>query len=102
KCPIGVYLGNRNEFRPRARADGIVAEIAIERSSYDYRAIRKDGDFYSLSSLFEDSRNPKQIYFNTGIVRGSTSLSSEALCKLDVHSAKTIRLAIRYGGLRDR
>src|SRR5207249_4245539 len=40
--PIGVTLENRSEYRPRPFADGIRAEIAIEkdtmmgRVSYDY------------------------------------------------------------------
>ena len=103
--PIGIYLGNRDEFRPRPRADGIVAEISIEaRSSYDYWAIRKSGDFYSLSSLFEDEKEPGYIFFNTRIVRTTEALlyCARLLSRLGVDRSASLVLAIRYGGLRDR
>lgn len=103
--PIGVHLGNREEFRPRPRADGIVAEISIEdRSSYDYWAIKKSGDFYSLSSLFEDTRKPGHIFFNTRIVRATEALlyCARLLSRLGVDPSSSLLFAIRYGGLRDR
>lgn len=103
--PIGVYLGNRDEFRPRPRADGIVAEIAIEdRSSYDYWAIKRSGDFYSLSSLFEDERRPGHIFFNTRIVRAAEGVlyCARLFSRLEVDSSSSLVIAIRYGGLRDR
>ena len=74
--PIGVYLENRDEHRPHPRADGIVAEIAInDRSSYDYWAIRRNGDFYSLGSLFEDMSDPPRYSSIRGLF-GSPKPSS--------------------------
>lgn len=101
--PIGVYLGNRDDSRPRPRADGIAAEISIG-SSYDYWAIKKSGDFYSLSSLFEDKRRPGHIFFNTRIVRAAEALlyCARLLSRLGVDPSSTLAFAIRYGGLRDR
>ena len=103
--PIAVYLGNRDEFRPRPRADGIVAEVAIEdRSSYDYWAIRRDGDFYLLASLFEDMRDPTKIFFNTRIVRVTETLlyCARLYARLNVDPTATVNTAIKHGGLSGR
>src|SRR5207247_9744638 len=60
--------------------DGIRAEISVTRSmlsgrpSYDYWALRSNGDFYLLQSLFEDDRDERKIFFNTRIVRVTESL----------------------------
>jgi hypothetical protein len=65
--PIAVLLENRPEYRPRPFGDGIRAELAFagQRTSYDYWAVRKNGDFYLLQSLFEDSRERNVLFFNT-------------------------------------
>ena len=44
------------------------------RQSYDYWAIRRNGDFYVLQSLFEDERGENLIFFNTRIVRVAEAL----------------------------
>jgi hypothetical protein len=50
--PIAAYLANRDDFRPRPIADGLVAEIAVgHRDTYDYWSLRRNGDFYFLGSL---------------------------------------------------
>lgn len=103
--PIGVYLGNREEFRPRPRADGIVAEIAIEdRSSYDYWTIRRNGDFYSLSSLFEDRQLPAQLFFDTRVIRATESLlyCARLYSRLGVDPSSKVQLSLRFTGLKDR
>jgi hypothetical protein len=103
--PIGVYLENRDEHRPRPRADGIVAEIAIEdKSSYDYWAIRRNGDFYFLSSLFEDRRDPTKIFFNTRIVRVTEALlyCARLYSRLQIDPTAFVNLTIRHGGLKGR
>ena len=103
--PIGVYLENRDEHRPRPRADGIVAEIAIDdRSSYDYWAIRRNGDFYSLGSLFEDMSDPTKIFFNTRIVRVTEALlyCARLYSRLQIDPTAFVNLAIRHGGLKGR
>jgi hypothetical protein len=103
--PIGVYLGNREEFRPRPRADGIVAEIAIEdRSSYDYWAIRRNGDFYSLSSLFEDRRETRRLFMDTRVVRATEALlyCARLYSRLKVDPSSRIQFSLRFSGLKDR
>jgi hypothetical protein len=78
--PIGIMLENRDEYRPRPAVDGIRAEVAVEkamltdRSSYDYWALRTNGDFYLLQSLFEDDRDPTAIFFNSRLVRVTEAL----------------------------
>jgi len=103
--PIGVYLGNRDEYRPRPRADGMVAEIAIDnRPSYDYWAIRRNGDFYFLGSLFEDMCDPTKIFFNTRIVRVTEALlyCARLYSRLQIDPTAFVKLAIRHGGLKGR
>src|ERR1700733_14190960 len=59
--PIGIVLHNEN--RPRPMSEGIVAEIQGPDSSYDYWVLRTNGDFFFLSSLFEDERAKDAIWF---------------------------------------
>ncbi len=104
--PIGVVLGNVDEYRPRPTTDGIVAEIYAKtfRESYDYWTIRKDGTFYLLKSLFEDEREPGHIFFNTRIVRITEALlySIRLYSGFKVPSDARILIGIRHGGLKDR
>lgn len=103
--PIGVYLGNRDEYRPRPRADGIVAEIAIQGdSSYDYWAIRRNGDFYFLGSLFEDRSDPTKFFFNTRIVRVTEALlyCARLYSRLEIDPTTFVNVAIKHGGLKGR
>ena len=78
--PIGVLLENREEFKPRPIADGIVAEVAItqglmsDRPSYDLWSLRSSGDFYLLQSLFEDQRSESKLFFDSRVVRVTESL----------------------------
>ena len=57
--PIGVVL-TRDDAAPKPRADGIAAEIiaTVGHSSYDYWALRRNGDFYLVHTLFEDGQRP--------------------------------------------
>jgi hypothetical protein len=105
--PIGVTLENREEYRPRPYRDGIRAEISIaegDRTSFDYWAARSNGDFYLLQSLFEDSRKPNQIFFDTRIVRVTESLMLiESLYnKLGVPPEARVRIQITHKGLKGR
>ena len=106
--PIGVVLPDVPEFKPRPRADGIVAEVSLatvpERSHYDYWALRRNGDFFLRKSLFEDQRNATAIFFNTRIVR-NTELLLYALRlydRLGVDPSTRFVLELKYGGLNGR
>lgn len=105
--PIGVYLENRNEYRPRPSAEGIVAEISINEAdkSYDYWTINKKGDFYSLISLYEDrSNNQDSLFFDRRIVRVTESIlfCAKLYSFLDVDKTKRVNLGIRHAGLSGR
>lgn len=103
--PIGVVLANVDEYRPKPRIDGIAAEIAIpDQQSYDYWSLRSSGDFYLLQSLFEDTRVPNTIFFNTRIVRVTEALM---FCKnlytnLALTDEATIAIQIAHHGLQAR
>jgi len=105
--PIGLVM-DREEYRPRPKADGIVAEILVEdRSSYDYWALRRNGDYYVLKSLFEDDRKPEPpgyIFFNTRIVRTTEALllCARLYSRLEVPSKAKVRVRIAYKGLKGR
>jgi hypothetical protein len=105
--PIGVYLGNRDEYRPRPTTEGIVADILIngDEPSYDYWTIKKAGDFYSLISLFEDKRGHKdKLFFDTRIIRITEAIlySAKLYSFLGVDSTKIIHFGVRHAGLHGR
>jgi hypothetical protein len=108
--PIGILLENRNEFRPRPMADGIIAEVVTAGKgmsgspSYDYWAARTNGDFYLLQSLFEDERSASKLFFDTRIVRVTESLlfGANFYRNLGVAEAADISLRISHRGLAGR
>lgn len=109
--PIGVVLTNREEYRPRSTADGIVAEIGPEERSgaekhlsYDYWALRKNGDFFLLQSLFEDMTKSGFIYFNTRIVRVTEAFlyCARLYNRLGIPNTSTVNISIVHGGLKNR
>lgn len=103
--PIGVYLGNRDEYRPRPRADGIVATVGgPDLGTFDYWAWRRNGDFYLLKTIFEDRRDPTQLFFDTRIVRATELLlyCARFYARLEVDQTTPVHVALRHGGLRGR
>ena len=108
--PIGVMLENREEYKPRPFGDGIRAEVAMtERlmsgaTTYDYWALRTNGDFYLLQSLFEDQRSENKIFFNTRIVRITESLlfAANLYDRLGVSPDSNISIRITHNGLAGR
>jgi hypothetical protein len=107
--PIGVILDNQKEFRPRPYDDGIRAEIAISlpdggRESYDYWALRSNGDFYLRQSLFEDERDPDAIFFNTRIVRVAEALlyAYGLYSNLGVPDDANLSVRVAHGGIANR
>jgi len=110
--PIGIILDGTPK-RPYPTADGIAAEVSIipsdqglfrERTSYDYWALRKTGDFYLLKSLFEDEMAEDVIYVDTRIVRTTELLLllSRLYTRLDVPETTVVRVTTTYQGLRGR
>src|SRR2546425_351709 len=107
--PIGL-VATREEYRPRPYPDGIRTEISIDQSamtgrpSYDYWALRSNGDFYLLQSLFEDDRAEKKIFFNTRIVRVTESLmfASNLYSTLGVGPETRLSVRVTHRGLAGR
>lgn len=103
--PIGVYLGNRDEYRPRPTTEGIVAIIGgTERDLFDYWSWRRNGDFYIMKSIFEDQRDQDKIFFDTRIVRVTELIlyCARVYTKLGVDPTHPIHIEVQYGGLRGR
>ena len=108
--PIGVVIESRDDFKPRPVGDGIRTEISVAndqffgRPSYDYWALRKNGDFYLLQSLFEDMRSEGQIFFNTRMVRVAEALmfASRLYGNLGVPPDERISIRIVHRGLSGR
>jgi len=100
--PIGVVLDNIN--RPKPKTDGIVTEINF-KEHYDYWALKKDGTFYLLRSLFEDIYEQGQgcVFFDTRIVQITEALlyAVRLYSNLKVPIDTRILIRIRHGGLED-
>ena len=102
--PIAPYL-TREDLRPRPRADGVVCEVLGGRKeSYDYWALRRNGDFYWRGSLFEDERRPGDLFFDTRIVRVTETLlyCGRLYAALDQDRQRVVTVTIRHVGLRGR
>jgi hypothetical protein len=104
--PIGVVM-TKPEYRPRPTAEGIVAKILAEdRGVYDYWSLRRNGDFYLLRDLFEDTRRPEQdlLFVNTRIVQVTEAFlyCGRLSSQLGVPPTQPLEIAIRHGGLKGR
>jgi cellulose biosynthesis protein BcsQ len=101
--PIGVVLRNREEYRPRPTNDGILADLNTGHN-YDYWTLTKNGDFYTLFSLFEDERAQQALFFDTRIVRTTEALLHclNIYKGFGIETGAIISLTIRYGGLKGR
>lgn len=101
--PIGIVL-EREEYRPRPNADGITAEIAADRRTYDYWSLRRSADFFLLQSLFEDMRSERAIFFDTRIVRVTELVlyCARLYSRLGMEPSTRVVIAVTHGGLRGR
>ena len=102
--PIAVYL-TREDLRPHPRADGVVAEVIPERrESYDFWALRRNGDFYWRGSLFEDERRPEDLFFDTRIVRVTEALlyCGRLYAALEQDRQRVVTVTVRHVGLKGR
>jgi hypothetical protein len=109
--PIAVFLdgGSSEKDAPQPKQYGIQAEISIGKESdnftgkrYDYWALKKDGAFYLLKSLFEDSRKPGYLFFNTRIIRITEVLmyAFNLYSKLGLNDDEKIIIQIKHSGLK--
>lgn len=106
--PIGVFLENRDDARPKPTSEGITAEIATPKDylggTYDYWSLRNNGDFYLLQSLFEDSRKEGVCFFDTRIVRMTETLLylSRLYYNLKVDPQTKVKIQVTHRGLKGR
>lgn len=104
--PIALFVETDDEARPRPRTDGIYASIegGATGASYDYWAIRRNGDFFSVKSIFEDKRRPGELFFNTRIVRVAEAIlyCLRLYSHLGVDRAARLSIRIAHRGLRGR
>jgi hypothetical protein len=108
--PIGIVM-NRDGYQPKPTSDGVRAEVAFTdeesamgRASYDYWYMRRSGEFYLLQGLFEDTRSPNSLFFDTRIVRVTELLMFLARCytELGVADDTQLQIDLTHGGLEGR
>lgn len=102
--PIGVVMANA-EHKPRPVSDGIQAEIASsDGPTYDFWALRRDGEYFLLKSLFEDSREKTRLFADTRIVRAAETFMffARLYANLGVGPQVRIGVSIAHLGLQGR
>lgn len=109
--PIGIVLDNSPDGRPYPTDEGIVANVSANHPGpglYDYWTLNRGGDFYTLTSLFEDDSERRRLsdslYFDTRIVRTTEGLLHcvNLYKALGIEPNAQIEVKMRYGGLRGR
>ncbi len=111
--PIAVNL-NSPEYVPKPDVDGIFAKVSIkgkswtdstkDENTYDYWAINSNGGFFLYKSIFEDSRGPNNIFFNTRIVRITETLMylRNLYSAIGMPSNAEFKVLIKHGGMKGR
>ena len=106
--PIGIVL-DKPEYKPRPTSDGIVADVRIDDGgtvgpSFDYWALRRNGSFYLMQSLFEDQGATGAIFFDTRITRVTEVVlfCRRLYDRLGADPDTWVRMSIRHGGLKGR
>lgn len=101
--PIGIYIP---EYKPIPRSDGIYVEIPNSKyhPSYDYWAIKKNGAFYMLFSLLEESKSKDIIWIETRISRVTEALiyCARLYNRLNVDTSHNIYFSIKHLGLKNK
>ena len=103
--PVGIMDLNPGPLKPRPTSNGIVNTVIRKGKSYDFWALRQDGSFYLLQTLFEDSEGATdQLFFNTRIVRTTEMLMylSRLYKGLNVPENTTVNFILRHVGLVGR
>ena len=107
--PIGIVL-TKSEWKPQPRKDGIATQAVVNHAdnynylTYDFWYLRKNGDFYLLKDLFENSRSSGSIFVDTRIIRITEALlyCARLYEKLGVSGSVEVNIGISHGGLQDR
>jgi hypothetical protein len=107
--PIGLVL-DPPEYKPHPTAGGVVAEVKIQadhpgllnRPSYDYWTVRRNGSFYMLRSMFEDQHGKSgELFFNTRIVQITELLLflTRLYLRLDVSGSALVESCVHGRGV---
>jgi len=108
--PTGLVLDGEGDY-PKPLNDGIIAQISRGTESlggtrFVYWTLAKNGDFYSLMSLPEDSgdKTDHVMWFEYCIVRAAETLvhCSNLYRALGVEQGAHVEVTIRYQGLSGR
>jgi hypothetical protein len=103
--PFALVL-DRDEFKPRPKTFGVVADITgtLSPSLYDYWALKRNGDFYSLRSFWEDGRVEGKMGFNVRITQVCEVLlyCARLYERLGIENTGSVNIAIRHAGLKGR
>ncbi len=103
--PIGLVM-RKDEMTPVPRTDGIAAIIhaSVLGETYDYWALRKNGDFFTLKSIFEGIKDRDAIFIDTRIVRTTEAVmhSLRLYEQLQVDPASRFVIRIEYSGLQGK
>jgi len=102
--PVGIITSGA---KPRPTRDGIINEVigdSQSHPSYDLWALRRDGAFYMLQTLYEDTQDPQSIFFDTRIVRVTELfLYLHRLYRtLGFDTTIQVSMVIHYEGLKGR
>jgi hypothetical protein len=85
-------------------AEIVVNNDGMNRTSYDYWKLFRDGRFYTMLSLFEDERAPNRLWWDTRINRVTEALLLLARLYRRLGAGDTDEVAVRigHGGLSGR
>jgi hypothetical protein len=101
---VGVVL--ENEQRPRPTSDGIEADVAstVLGTVYDFWKVFRDGRFYTLMSLFEDTRAENTIFWESRVHRVTEALIFlvRLYRRLDASDTDQVTVSVRHAGLSTR
>ena len=100
--PIGVVI-TTEQHKPKPYQDGIRAVIHGD-DRYDYWTLKKNGEYYYLGTLFEDTRIENKLFVDTRVVRiTEVFLRTAGLYqKLGSGIEEIVDLKIRHNGLSGR
>lgn len=103
--PIGIVMDNNMDYAPYPTSEGIFAEISTgESGTYDFWALKRDGDFFLLCSLFEDYRGENSLFIDTRMNRVTEALlfCVRLYDGLGVRPDTEVTIAVGHGGLSGR
>ena len=105
--PVGVVLhtgaNSPKPYTVKGETRGIRA-IIDSSGRFDYWTLNKNGDYYILSSLFEDQRSKNKIFIDTRTVRITETFwrTGRLYKQLHVPLKSTVECRLEHGGLLNR